>query len=148
VNSTCPWFAGRPHILLYCCHPWNAENASLNRALRNGGKRTPYPQELAHVEACRRLRPPEPICASAEINSSAEKHRRPQRLESRASGASAKPLGQAGKPPSSSPSVPCCHQPDSCPIPHAVEIIVRGRAHSIFAPETSTTSFHLASSDR
>src|SRR6478735_4920287 len=60
-------------MLRHCCHSWNAENASPNRVLRNGGKRRPYPRELARVEACQRLRPPEPICASTEINSSAVK---------------------------------------------------------------------------
>src|SRR5262249_32986315 len=38
---------------------------------RNGGKRRRSPRELALIEACRRLRPLEPICASTEINSSA-----------------------------------------------------------------------------
>jgi hypothetical protein len=47
-------------MLRHCCHSWNAENASPNRVLRNGGKRRPYPRELARVEACQRLRPPEP----------------------------------------------------------------------------------------
>src|SRR5215472_19031317 len=35
-------------------------------ALRNGGKRRRSPRELALIEACRRLRPLEPICASTE----------------------------------------------------------------------------------
>src|SRR5262249_14680039 len=70
-NRTCPWFAGRPHILRCCSHSWNAANASLNKALRNGGKRRRSPRELALIEACRRLRPLEPIGASTEINSSA-----------------------------------------------------------------------------
>ena len=41
------------------------------KALRNGGKRRRSPRELALIEACRRLRPLEPICVSTEINSSA-----------------------------------------------------------------------------
>jgi hypothetical protein len=71
LNPTCPWFAGRPHILRCCSQSWNAANASLNKALRNGGKRRRSPRKLALIEACRRLRPLEPICASTEINSSA-----------------------------------------------------------------------------
>jgi len=71
LSPICPWFAGRPHILRCCSHSWNAANASLNKALRNGDKRRRSPRELALIEACRRLRPLEPICASTEINSSA-----------------------------------------------------------------------------
>ena len=62
---------GTPHILRCCSHSWNAANASLNKALRNGGKRRRSPRELALIEACRRLRPLKPICVSTEINSSA-----------------------------------------------------------------------------
>src|SRR5262249_51488790 len=75
MNPTCPWFAGRPHILRCCSHSWNAANASLNKALRNGGKRRRSPRELALIEACRRLRPLEPIKRATKSGSRKRKRR-------------------------------------------------------------------------
>src|SRR5262245_7951618 len=55
LNPNSTWFAGRPRTLRCCCHHWKAANTSLNKVLRNEGKRTSRVPKPVGSEACRRL---------------------------------------------------------------------------------------------